>query len=127
MLAGAYMYSERERAQVLSLPDPIQPDLESTHQSFNTGVSFVLKSMADSHWTKDPSSLTVKPLCMTVASHNEDSIAKTQELMKQHGIPISDGVVSFAQLMGMQDGTTYQLAAKGIKAYKVSVPRLTMG
>jgi hypothetical protein len=76
--------------------------------------------MAAAKSTKEPSSPTVKPLCLTVASHNQNSIAKTQELMKEHGIPIADGVVSFAQLMGMQDGTTYELAAKGIKAYKVS-------
>jgi hypothetical protein len=114
MWEGAYMVSERDRAQFLSLSDPINPSIETTHNSFNKAIEFLISSVA--HSKTSPSQ--VQPLRFVVASHNQNSIQHACNLMSQHQIDASDGTVAFAQLMGMQDGTTFGLASQGIKAYK---------
>lgn len=113
IVRGAYMVSERDRAQFLRIPDPINPDIESTHSSFNKAIEFLIQSIGSS--SKDS---PVQPLRFVVASHNQNSIRHACNLMAQHQIDASDGTVAFAQLMGMQDGTTFGLASQGIKAYK---------
>ena len=115
IVRGAYMVSERERAQELSLPDPINTTIQDTHLSFNNAIDFLVKSVAESQSVTEH----VQPLRFVVASHNKASIAHACELMSQYKVDALDGTVAFAQLMGMQDATTYGLAAQGIKAYKV--------
>ncbi|KAJ3195795.1 hypothetical protein HK101_011050 [Irineochytrium annulatum] len=117
IVRGAYMVSERERAEDLNYPDPIQPDLASTHASYNGAIDLLVSRLA-SH--PGPSTSPSQPLTFVVASHNRDSVFRAVNAMVAQGI-VDDGKegrVAFAQLMGMQDGTSYALAANGFKVYK---------
>ena len=106
------MVSERERAHDMSYPDPIHTTLSDTHTSYNTATALLLDAVAST----PPSH---RPVRFVLASHNKHSILLTAELMRQKGIEPGTGEVAFAQLMGMQDGTTTALAQNGFKAYKV--------
>jgi hypothetical protein len=114
IVRGAYMVSERSRANELSYSSPINETIEDTHKSFNKACEFLIESVAETPFS------TVQPLRFVVASHNKNSINYVYKLLDMHPkVSASDGTVAFAQLMGMQDKTTYGLAAKGVKAYKV--------
>jgi hypothetical protein len=116
IVRGAYMVSERDRANELSYSSPINDTIEDTHKSFNKACEFLIESLAESA----SEASQVQPLRFVVASHNKNSISYVYKLLDMHPkINASDGTVAFAQLMGMQDKTTYGLAAKGVKAYKV--------
>nr|KAJ3420125.1 hypothetical protein HK105_006063 [Polyrhizophydium stewartii] len=114
IVRGAYMVSERERAAELGIADPIQPSLEATHASYNRAVTFLVDTMARNKTAEH----IVRQLAFVVASHNKDSVKLATGMMAQHGLSAVDGAVGFAQLMGMQDATTYSLAANGFRAYK---------
>jgi proline dehydrogenase len=113
IVRGAYMVAERQRAQELGIPSPINETIEDTHVLFNQAIDFLIDTIG-----KESGTSTVQPLRFVVASHNKSSIMHACEKMKRHGIDAADGTVAFAQLMGMQDGTTYGLASLGIKTYK---------
>ena len=116
IVRGAYMVSERDRAKEFNYPSPINDTIEDTHKSFNKACEFLMESVAESSST----SSRIQPLRFVVASHNKNSIDHVYKLLDIHPkINASDGTVSFAQLMGMQDQTTYGLASKGVKVYKV--------
>jgi hypothetical protein len=114
LVRGAYMVSERELANKLGYPSPINPTLEATHESYNAGVSFIIEQQAQLSRHED----SLRALTMVVASHNHHSANFTCALMDRHGIPRSGGWVAFGQLMGMQDGLTHKLAEDGFKALK---------
>lgn len=120
IVRGAYMISERDRASFLKIDDPINPDIQTTHANFNKAIDFLIKSVSSTSPTSSVNSneSPVQPLRFVVASHNKGSVELAVRLMKERQIDASEGTVAFAQLMGMQDGTTYGLAAQGIKAYK---------
>ncbi|KAJ3417232.1 hypothetical protein HDV05_006438 [Chytridiales sp. JEL 0842] len=114
IVRGAYMVSERERAEEMSYADPINSTLEDTHKCYNSAIETLLNSIAESRSTAaDP-----KKVQFVVASHNKDSVALAVKMMNERGIEGKNGDVAFAQLMGMQDGTSFALAANGFKAYK---------
>eukprot|EP00842_Homolaphlyctis_polyrhiza_P005199 jgi/Hompol1/5680/HPOL_004627-RA len=114
IVRGAYMVSERERATELGLADPIQPSLEASHASYNSAITFLIEQLAKHPRSTD----VVKPLSFVVASHNKDSVRLATRLMAQNGISPRDGSVGFAQLMGMQDGTSFALASNGFRSFK---------
>ena len=62
IVRGAYMIQERERATKRGYADPIQPNIEATHDSYNTIVKAVLSAE--------------QPTELMVASHNEESVAQ---------------------------------------------------
>jgi proline dehydrogenase len=108
------MIGERERAVELNQPSPINDTIEDTHREFNKAIDYLTKAVSEA-----TSPTKVQPLRFVVASHNQKSIEYACEKMKEHNIDAFEGTVAFAQLMGMKDATTFGLAAKGIKAYKV--------
>ncbi|KAJ3299972.1 hypothetical protein HDU76_006185 [Blyttiomyces sp. JEL0837] len=111
IVRGAYMVSERERATEMSYPSPIHENLADTHKSYNSAIDLLISTAAKS----GPKS---KSLQFIVASHNKDSVQRAVARMGEIGIKGDSGEVGFAQLMGMQDGTTFALAENGFKAYK---------
>ncbi|KAI8912352.1 FAD-linked oxidoreductase-like protein [Powellomyces hirtus] len=134
IVRGAYMHSERERAEAIGISDPIQPTLAATHAAYNAAIDYLIQKIApfasQSPSASSPSpsspppspatsrSTKVRPLSFVVASHNANSIIHARNAMTAHNIPPTEGSVAFAQLMGMQDGTTYALATNGYKAFK---------
>lgn len=93
LVRGAYMESERELAEAVGDPDPIQPTIEKTHECYNNSVAYLLRHSAKSD-------LNVEIMC---ATHNDESITKAIESMNDYGIDRRSSTLCFAQLYGMSD------------------------
>ncbi|HEY3402831.1 MAG TPA: proline dehydrogenase family protein [Ohtaekwangia sp.] len=104
LVRGAYMEKERERAQLKGYPSPIHPDKESTDKAFNDALTFSLEN-------KDRISI----MC---GSHNEYSNYYLTVLMEKHGLSNNDERIWFAQLYGMSDNISFNLAKAGYKVAK---------
>ncbi|KAI9032542.1 FAD-linked oxidoreductase-like protein [Phycomyces nitens] len=119
LVRGAYMVSERKRAQQLNYPSPIHDSLEDTHASYNAGISFLLsKLQAFQKATGEPVKASNSPVVFMVASHNRDSIILTIQEMEKSNVSRHAGVVHFGQLFGMQDPISYTLGRHGYSIYK---------
>lgn len=94
---GAYMERERERAQKLRYPDPIQPDKESTDRDFN----LALKISVDN----------IDVVSVFNGTHNEYSSIYLTELMNAKKIKPDDNRIWFSQLYGMSEHISFNLAA----------------
>ncbi len=104
LVRGAYMEKERNRAQALGLPDPINPDKAATDDHYNTGIRFCLDNLDH--------------LAMCNASHNAQSALLQVELMDKKGIAHDHPNTLFSQLLGMSDNLTFNLAAAGFRVGK---------
>ncbi|KAF9126613.1 hypothetical protein BGW39_006483 [Mortierella sp. 14UC] len=130
LVRGAYMVSERKRAQELGLEDPICEGIEATHTSYNAGVDFMLGAMTRqkqklienkaSQSDEEASALSLKtsPVVVFVASHNKDSVIRTCERMQELDLAPQSGLVMFGQLMGMCDQISYTLGQHGYGIFK---------
>jgi proline dehydrogenase len=104
LVRGAYMEKERERAKQLGYSSPIQPDKESSDRDYNEALSLLLKHI---------------DRCAVVAgSHNEQSALVLTQLMEKLGIEKQDKRIYFAQLLGMSDHISYNLAHHGYNVAK---------
>ncbi|KAG0369895.1 hypothetical protein BGZ54_008464, partial [Gamsiella multidivaricata] len=124
LVRGAYMVSERRRAQELGLQDPICDGIQATHTSYNAGVDFMLEKMTQQKQkliqdSKNKTlSLKSSPVVLFVASHNKDSVIRTCERMQALELTPTSGLVIFGQLMGMCDQISYTLGQHGYGIYK---------
>ncbi|MDR4989169.1 MAG: proline dehydrogenase family protein [Bacteroidales bacterium] len=104
LVRGAYMEKERERAKKFGYPSPIYPDKPATDAAFDEAVAFCLDNVSD--------------VAVCVGTHNEASCEKAVRLMEQKGFAKNDSRVSFAQLLGMSDHISCNLAAAGYNVCK---------
>ena len=104
LVRGAYMEKERERAASLGCPSPIQPDKASSDRDFDAAMEWVLDRIDRIH--------------LVAGSHNEASNMKLCEGMKARNLAANDPRVWFAQLLGMSDPITFNLAAMGYNVAK---------
>ena len=104
LVRGAYMEKERERAEKRGYLSPIQPDKASTDRDFDAAVAWVLERLENVH--------------LVAGSHNEESNLRLCELMAERGVEPGDARVAFAQLLGMSDPITFNLAAHGYNVAK---------
>jgi proline dehydrogenase len=118
LVRGAYMVSERKRAEEMGYVSPIHETLEDTHASYNGGVKFLLEKLGQHQ--KEHGTITSynSPIVFMVASHNRDSVITTIEEMERNDITAQSGVVHFGQLFGMQDQLSYTLGLNGYSIYK---------
>ena len=98
LVRGAYMEKERARASSLHYPSPINDSKEQTDALYNEAVSFCLHEDI--------------PTC--IATHNQLSIEKAVREMD----PKDQQISGFAQLYGMGDFLSYNLAHGGYKVSK---------
>jgi len=96
LVRGAYMEKERERAEEKGYPDPIMPDKESTDKQYDDALKYCVENIDNME------------LCS--GSHNENSNYLLVELMEKHGLKKNDPRVYFAQLFGMSDHISFNLA-----------------
>ncbi|PKR80966.1 proline dehydrogenase [Brumimicrobium salinarum] len=96
LVRGAYMEKERERASEMGYPSPIQPDKEACDRDFNEGIELMVKN------------IDVCGLCC--GTHNEDSSHLLAKLMEENNIKKDDKRIYFAQLLGMSDHISFNLA-----------------
>lgn len=104
LVRGAYMEKERERAEKLNYTSPIQPTKEASDEAFNEAVEFCVEK-------RD----RVAVMC---GSHNEQSNLMLAQLMDMHGINHQDRRFWFAQLYGMSDNISFNLAKAGYNVVK---------
>jgi proline dehydrogenase len=104
LVRGAYMEKERARAAQQGYPSPIQPDKGSTDRDFDAAVEFCLQHL--------------DAIAFCAGSHNEDSNLKLTQQMAAHQIPANHPHVWFAQLLGMSDHISYNLAQAGYNVAK---------
>jgi proline dehydrogenase len=101
---GAYMEKERDRARERGYKSPIQPDKESTDRDYNEGLKYCLDR--------------IEHISVFNGSHNEYSANYMVELMKQKGLEKDDPRCFFAQLYGMSDHISFNLAHAGYNVAK---------
>ncbi|MGO1597257.1 MAG: proline dehydrogenase family protein [Sphingobacterium sp.] len=104
IVRGAYMELERDRAKKMGYPSPIQPDKEATDTDFNQAIHFALDHL-DS-------------LGLMAGTHNEESCRLLADELDRRGIAHNDPHVHFAQLLGMSDNLSFNLAAAGYNVAK---------
>ena len=104
LVRGAYMEKERERAAQLGYPSPIQPTKEASDKDFNLALEFCVQNKH-----------RISIMC---GSHNEYSNLYLTQLMAKHGIANHDEKFWFAQLYGMSDNISFNLAKAGYRVAK---------
>jgi len=104
MVRGAYMEKEAVRAEKLNYSNPIQPSKEATDNGFNKGLTFCIAH--------------IDQITLMCGSHNEYSNYYLTVLMAKHGIMNNDPKVWFAQLLGMSDNISFNLAKAGYNVAK---------
>lgn len=104
LVRGAYMEKERERAEEMGYPDPIQPNKEATDRDFDQALSFCIGNK--------------QRISLVCGSHNENSNYYLALLMEKHSMKSDDPRVYFAQLYGMSDNISFNLAKAGYNVVK---------
>ncbi|MDW8209854.1 MAG: proline dehydrogenase family protein [Cytophagales bacterium] len=104
LVRGAYMEKERERAAQLGYPDPIQPTKEACDQDFNQALGFCIENK--------------HRISLCAGTHNEESCYYLVSLMEKYNIKPDDSGVYFAQLYGMSDNISFNLAKAGYNVAK---------
>ena len=104
LVRGAYMEKERERAEKLNYADPINDSKQKTDELFDSGSAFCLEN------------LDVVNVC--IGTHNEQSCQLGVDLLNKNGLDVGDQRVYFAQLLGMSDNISYNLAKSGFNVAK---------
>ena len=101
---GAYMEAERARAAAMGYPDPICKDKPATDANFNEGVRFVMDNL--DHFE------------LFMGTHNEESNYLLAKLIDEKGLARDDTRIFFAQLLGMSDNISFNLAHEGYNVTK---------
>ncbi|WP_338763456.1 proline dehydrogenase family protein [Bernardetia sp. ABR2-2B] len=104
LVRGAYMEKERKRAEEKGYPDPIQPDKLSTDRDFDAGMEFCVENR--------------ERIALCAGTHNELSCYSLVILMDKYNIEKNDSNFHFAQLYGMSDNMSNNLAAAGYNVAK---------
>jgi proline dehydrogenase len=104
LVRGAYMEKERREATEENRQDPIQPDKLATDRDFDEGLHFCVQ-----HYPR---------IALCAGTHNEASTRLLMQLMQENGIAPSEPLVYFAQLYGMSDNLSYNLAHFGYNVAK---------
>ncbi|MGY6743418.1 MAG: proline dehydrogenase family protein [Cecembia sp.] len=104
LVRGAYMEKERERAAKKGYQSPIQPDKGSTDRDYNAALKYCMEN--------------IDSIALVSGSHNEDSNLMLTELIAAKGLDEKDDRVYFAQLYGMSDNISFNLADAGYNVVK---------
>ncbi len=104
LVRGAYMEKERERADLMSYPSPIQSNKEATDFDYNAALNFIIKHSE------------VFALC--AGTHNEESSLILTQLLNENAISPDNKHFYFAQLLGMSDHISYNLSHAGFQVAK---------
>ncbi len=104
LVRGAYMEKEAARAEKLGYPNPIQPSKKATDHDYNEALKFCVEKR--------------DRILLYAGTHNEESCQYLAQLMNQHGIAPEDKNFYFAQLYGMSDHISFNLAKAGYNVAK---------
>ena len=104
LVRGAYVEKERERAIKMNYKDPIQKTKEDTDKDFNLALKFCVEN--------------INRISFCCGTHNEESSQYLIDLMKQHQLAINDSRIYFAQLLGMSNHISVNLAKANFNVAK---------
>jgi proline dehydrogenase len=104
LVRGAYMEKERIHAQENQYCDPIHKSKDLTDKDFNLAVDFCLDH------------IDVFSICL--GTHNEYSCKHCIEKIHRLGLENDHPNIWFAQLLGLSDNITYNLAKAGYNVAK---------
>ena len=105
LVRGAYLEKENERARKMGYLSPICETKEATDVCFNSCLTYCLNNLDD--------------LSVYIGSHNEVSNYLALQIMDEKGIANDDERVWFAQLYGMREHISFNLAKKGYNVAKL--------
>lgn len=88
LVRGAYMESERTLAKNEGRSDPIQPNIEATHEQYNTAIKFCFQN--------------INNMGIFIASHNENSVQIAYQQIQELNL-FENNHIHFGQLYGMAD------------------------
>jgi len=104
LVRGAYMEKERERAAEMGYPSPIHTDKAAVDRDYDAAIVYCLDHLDH--------------IAFMAGTHNEKSSLLLARLMHERGIAHSDVRICFAQLLGMSDNISYNLAAAQYRVAK---------
>lgn len=104
LVRGAYMEKERKRAEKENYPSPILADKVATDKAFNDALEFCVQHIDRIH--------------VMCGSHNEFSNELLTKRMAEEKISVDDPRIWFAQLYGMSDNISFNLAQAGYNVVK---------
>lgn len=104
LVRGAYMEKERERAAKMGYQDPIQPNKAASDRDYDLALIEMLDH------------LNVCAIC--AGTHNENSSMLLANEIEKRGLDKSDKRLYFAQLLGMSDHISFNLADAGYNVAK---------
>lgn len=96
LVRGAYMEKERKRAEEMGYPSPIQPTKEATDKDFDLALDYCTDH--------------IKSIAIIAGTHNENSCRLLTEQLDHKNIDHKNQHVYFAQLLGMSDNLSFNLA-----------------
>ena len=104
LVRGAYMEKERERAAEKGYKSPIQDTKEATDTDYDSALLYMIEH--------------VDQISFCAGTHNEYSSTLLTRLMDEYKIDKSDKRVYSAQLLGMSDHISFNLASEGYNVAK---------
>jgi proline dehydrogenase len=104
LVRGAYMEKERKRAADIGYPDPIFETKALTDKAFNEALDYCIENIAK--------------ISVCCGSHNEESNYRLIDLIEHYGLKKDDQRIYSAQLYGMSDHISYNLAQAGYNVAK---------
>ncbi|GAB2776497.1 proline dehydrogenase [Hymenobacter luteus] len=104
LVRGAYMEKEGRVAQQQGRPNPINSSKQATDDLYNEALRYCIEH--------------IDRISICAGTHNEASSLLLTELMHEHGLRPNDPRVWFAQLYGMSDNLSYNLAHAGYNTAK---------
>jgi proline dehydrogenase len=96
LVRGAYMEKERKRAIEHDYPSPIHATKQDTDKDFNLALDYCTDN--------------IQTIAFVSGTHNEDSCKLLTELLDRKQIDHKHPHVYFAQLLGMSDNLSFNLA-----------------
>nr|WP_317239230.1 proline dehydrogenase family protein [Hymenobacter sp. 5516J-16] len=103
-MRGAYMEKEGRVASQQGRMNPINPSKQATDDLYNEALRYCIEH--------------VDRISICAGTHNEASSLLLTELMQEHNLRPNDPRVWFAQLYGMSDNLSYNLAHAGYNTAK---------
>lgn len=96
LVRGAYIEKERERAAAMNYEDPMQKTKEDTDRDYDLAQKICIEN--------------IEVISFCSGTHNEKSALYLLDLMKEHNIVKDDTRIYFAQLLGMSNHISNNLA-----------------
>lgn len=104
LVRGAYMEKERARAQQMGYPSPIQNDKAATDRDYDQALEWCVNN--------------ANRISFCAGTHNENSSLLLAKLIREQSLPPADKRFWFAQLLGMSDHISFNLADSGFNVAK---------